>query len=254
MCPTCSVTVSNDADLAQKACIDTDLSQPLPPPGWSDDKLSLDRDSLRDVVKPSQAIVYRYVIATVKWESGRFVQYGSAPNFQGGMVTLCTCKHRMRTSVDSRSWEGRWLAGFSGTPAVGDGKYYLVYLMQVKQACESQAEMWDALPEDVREAKAADLHRLGDLYRPKPSPGEPLDRASYIPPCKEHSHALGNAWHNDIVYAKQSVRPPSLLVGDPEQTFLWDRPLISVSFNVPRPYTYGSLDDFLGHLVGADGQ
>ncbi len=253
MCPSCSTTVSEEIADAQKTCVDTDRFQPLPPPGWSPSRLNLGVDTLRKHVTPSEALVHRYVIATVKYKGGRFLHDGSAPNFQGGMVTLCTCKHRMRTSVDSRSWEGRWLAGFSGIPAVGDGRYYLVYLMQVKQACGSHAEMWDALPEDVREAKAADLHRLGDLYRPKPSPGEPLDPASYMPPCKQHSHTDSYAWRNDIVYAKQSLRPPSLLVGDPEQTFLWDHPLISVSFNVPRPYTYGSLDDFLMHLVGADG-
>lgn len=40
--------------------------------------------------------IYVYVITTVGNKGGQFVQMGSAPNFQGGCITLCTCKHKDR--------------------------------------------------------------------------------------------------------------------------------------------------------------
>jgi len=54
-------------------------------------------DDLKKILKEEDGLVYGYVLTTVKGDgSGGFVQTGSAPNFQGGLITLCTCKHWMR--------------------------------------------------------------------------------------------------------------------------------------------------------------
>lgn len=55
---------------------------------------------------------YSYVVRTVKWdhETETFEQQGSAPNFQGDVLTLCTCKHKMRESQSAEKWRGVWLA------------------------------------------------------------------------------------------------------------------------------------------------
>lgn len=57
----------------------------------------------------SEQNVYCYIINTIKNRRGRFVQVGSAPNFQGDLITLCTCKAWMRTYKDVSSWKGVFL-------------------------------------------------------------------------------------------------------------------------------------------------
>lgn len=44
--------------------------------------------------RPPRATVNRGVPHVV------FEQWGSAPNFQGDVMTLCTCKHQMRSGMD----------------------------------------------------------------------------------------------------------------------------------------------------------
>ena len=58
--------------------------------------------------------VYYYVVRTVTLRQGQFSQDGSAPNFDGGRLTLCTCKHWMRTLRPLDQWGGVWVAGFAG--------------------------------------------------------------------------------------------------------------------------------------------
>ena len=81
--------------------------QPFPRKGKLHDNSSLSLNTLRDIVGSEGTLVYCYVVDSVKNEGGRFVQRGSGPNFQGDMVTLCTCKHHMRTSLSSDDWEGK---------------------------------------------------------------------------------------------------------------------------------------------------
>ena len=68
-----------------------------------------------------QSPVYAYILTSVKVRQGQFVQDGSGPNFQGGYISLCTCKHKDRASAPPRDcrgianpddpWEGVWVAG-----------------------------------------------------------------------------------------------------------------------------------------------
>jgi hypothetical protein len=105
-----------------------------------------------------QALVYHYVVASIHRHNGEFVQTGCGPNFQGGLITLCTCKHRMRTYMDPDDWNGIWIAGFTSLPT-GNGANFLIYLMRVAYAFASQRDLWfsTAIPPAAKRAKAAHL-------------------------------------------------------------------------------------------------
>ena len=128
----------------------------------------------------SKAEVYAYILSTVssgKHES-RFLQKGSAPNFQGDHITLCTCKHYMRSSRSVECWRNVWIAGFTSN---GEGRNYLICLIQVERAFNSFRELWDAkiLSGATKKAKNAPRNSLGDLFRPlrtKPTNHEPARR------------------------------------------------------------------------------
>lgn len=146
--------------------------------------------------------VYCYIVTSVKDRGGLFVQTGSAPNFQGGLITLCTCKWRMRTGRDLDAWPGRWIAGVTGAEAGPQGRGHLLYLMRVERAFESHRDLWLWLTEhapEAAEARAADRHRVGDVYRPRASAGSPFDPDAYIPPHPHHVHS-GVKWRKDINY------------------------------------------------------
>lgn len=219
--------------------------QPFPSSGTLAADVNRDRDTLRARLDAGDDVAHCYVVASIRVEGGRFVQGGSGPNFQGDQITLCTCKHQMRSRLNPSEWVGRWVAGFSGRGAVGDGKRYLVYLMRVAEAYESQVDLWRALGEMARCAKTAEGHKLGDLFRPRDVPGDPFDPQTYAGPRPDHAHAWGNGWYRDVAYTGRSGRRPALLVGDREHSFLWDRPLIAAPFRLPRDYTVRPLAELL---------
>jgi hypothetical protein len=176
-----------------------------------------------------EATVYCYVITTIKFDVGGFLQTGSAPNFQGDLITLCTCKHFMRTFWDAPGWQGKWIAGFTGVRA-GTGRNDLVYIMRVAHAFESHRDLWlsEALTSGAREAKAADRDELGDVYQPIPGRGDPFDPANYQAPVPNHVHAKRDEWHKDIRYPNLTCagRRPALLVGQSGLSFLWSKPML----------------------------
>jgi hypothetical protein len=178
-------------------------------------------DELRAKLVAECGTVYCYVAASVEERSGCLVQTGSGPNIKGGLVTLCACKHRVRTSMSPDEWIGKWIAGFTGV-GPGRGRNYLFYLMRVGQAFESHRELWyaDTIPEETKHAKTADTNKLGDLYRPQGTTGNPFDPRDYVPPCPEHVHCKDSHWHDDVDYVGFSDRVAALLVGDPERSFL----------------------------------
>ncbi len=137
-----------------------------------------------------EATVYCYIVASIHRQGEEFVQRGSGPNFQGDLITLCTCKHRMRTFLAPEEWSGIWIAGFTSRPTGGKANY-LFYLMQVAHAFESQRELWfsrDILPA-AKQAKAAHLDPFGDLYKPRSRKIDRWDPAGYLSPTRNHPHA-----------------------------------------------------------------
>ena len=205
-------------------------------------------DDLASALGGRRDRVYSYIARSVQEVGGRFEQLGSAPNFQGDYVTLCTCKHHMRTFLACDDWAGTWVAGFTGV-TTGAHQNDLVYLMRIGQAFPSHADLWDCvdIPETTKEAKAADDNVFGDVFRPKSNVADAHSPGSYVPPTCEHSHWLGDAWHKDVHY-RRNGRAAALLVGDPRHTFIWDRPMIHCKRQLYRGQSKWTLCDLIAQL------
>lgn len=223
--------------------------QPFPRKGKLHGNLNLSSKALRDIVGSEGAIVYCYVVDSVTDEGGHLVQRGSGPNFQGDMATLCTCKHHMRTSLSPDDWEGKWVAGFTGVGA-GGGRNALVFLTRVDHAFESHHGLWysEEIPAETKRAKSATSNRLGDLFEPVDEWSDPFDHRGYRPPHTTHSHAPDDNWHRDVDHTGYGGRRPALLVGDPEHTYLWDRPALFFPDSIGRGYRKITLNDLASRL------
>lgn len=231
--------------------------QLYPTSGSLAENMNLNYQELADQLSGAEGAAYSYVVKSVYMDdSGQhFEQYGSAPNFQGGRLTLCTCKHQMRTSLDCSEWPGTWVAGFTSR-RIHDSRNWLLYLTRVRRAYESHAELWNSLPAGIREKKSAKENFLGDVFAPrgKVAGDGRFDPRRYYAPSR-HSHrrnSCDNGWHNDIDYwCSDRYGRPSLLVGDPHLTFLWDEPLIAFDKKHCRNFkTWDSLARLLRHLRG----
>lgn len=195
-----------------------------------DRSLDILKSHLQNIQSDNNAVVYSYVIDTIKKTGGSFVQKGCGPNFEGDFITLCTCKHRMRTYKNIDFWKNKWIAGFSGLEA-GDRKNVLIYLMQVGQAFESQYDLWHSgvLSKKELRAKNSQFNKLGDLYEPsRPSlkGDQRFQTRYYEKPPREHAHFKKNEWHKDIDYRGCGNRRPALLIGKRKHSFLWKQPTI----------------------------
>ena len=220
--------------------------QPFPTTGRLMSNMNLEFAKLNTEIYSEQAEVYCYVVATINNQNGHFFQTGSAPNFQGDMVSLCTCKHFMRTFMDTEDWAGKWIAGFSGV-AAGNGDNALVYLMKVGYAFKSHMSLWfsDEIPEETKQAKLAQISKFGDIYQPKDQMSDEFAVQSYIHPVESHVHCNNNGWHNDINYEGCKGRKAALLIGDPEYSFLWNQPMIYYKGHLHRGQKKSDLQTFL---------
>ncbi len=192
-----------------------------------------------------QDTVYSYIVATVECYEERLYQTGSGPNFQGDLITLCSCKHLMRTYLDSESWKGIWIAGFTSVKEMDSNS--LFYLMKVGEAYESHRALWasSTISEEAKEAKAVHLDKFGDVYQPRRESGSPHSPMSYYRPCRDHVHCEPGDWRQDIKYRDRYGRIPALLVGDPEFSFLWSKPI----FESPVKLSRGQRKMKLGELL-----
>lgn len=192
-------------------------------------------------------VVYLYVMTSIEYQDQKFLQYGTGPNFQGDLITLCTCKHRMRSSMDASEWRGKWIAGFTGITE-HQKRNFLVYLMQVSRAFESFRDFWENnISEETKNAKAAHVHKFGDIYKPKHDGIRPYEVEDYEQPCKDHDHR--GCWREDIDYQNgYSGRPAALLVGDQRNSLLWDERKIWYSQQLRRNCQKLQFKDFLNKL------
>lgn len=200
------------------------------------DNMNIDLAILRTLLKGKKGEVYGYVLSTLEPEKNdeldkvTFRQKGSAPNFQGGIITLCTCMHHMRSyKENSTEWKGVWIAGFTNRNEAWEKRNCLFYLMQVQDPYDSHKDIWDNLRK-ARGFKNAREYKFGDLYEPKPNiRSKVFSASSYHEPDSNHVHRRKenpNEWKNDIE-CKCLGRRPVRLVGDPKFSFLWSSPNIS---------------------------
>ena len=246
----CAVTSLPGCDPAKNQ-----LVQPFPVEPPLSDNLDLSLDTLLGRVGKPTAAAYSYIVRTVTWDEESFVQKGSAPNFQGGVLTLCTCKHQMRAGRDAPAWIGSWLVGFTSRTLLED-QHWLFFLAKIDFAFASHADLWEHLPAKAQRAKAAHRNFLGDVFEPM-TPLTTLDGrydpSSYRAPDEQkHSHSHESnpfGWHNDINYAStRKKRHPSLLLADPKLTFMWTKPSIALQPDHCRDYSKQSLTQLLAKL------
>jgi hypothetical protein len=204
---------------------------------------------------------YAYVIRTVAVSAGELKQKGCGPNWDGGLITLCTCKAQMRSRRAVPEWPGLWIAGFTGCTKTPRGNV-LVFLMRVDRAFESYYDLWNWLPDNIRQAKAAHQNPRGDLFEPiknlHTNPAGRFNPRNYKPPHKDHPHSRENPknkntprWYRDVDYASRHGKRAPYLVGDPKQSCVWTRAGIYLKDDkLPRDYRkYESMIELLERLT-----
>ena len=220
--------------------------QAMPRRGQLAKNLNLRRKALtRKIHKFRRDTVYSYIVKTVKRREGRLRQEGSGPNFQGDLITLCSCKHQMRAYLDVESWKGVWVAGYTRKD-LGNRLYYLI---RVAEAFESHYDFWfsDRISEKTKNKKAAHLSRLGDIYKPRSETIDDYTPCDYVRPRKSHVHRIPpETWRDDIDYYSERLgRRAALLVGDPKYSFLWDEPVYSYPFTIYQGEKNTSLSELI---------
>jgi len=227
--------------------------QPFPESGPLSESTNLNLEQLGQKLRHHfklNAETYVYVVATVLFtEDGiHFCQTGCAPNFQGDYITLCTCKHYMRSSRTTDDWKNIWVAGFTSHKL---GRNYLFYLMQVQIAFDSFREVWETkIPMGrMKRAKDASESIFGDIFRPRSSARtSDFSIGSYEQPTKSHRH-WPDAWHTDVQYKSRWGKHAPLLVGNPEFSFLWTLPLIYTPRRLHRGHLRFKIRDFVETLM-----
>ncbi len=208
---------------------------------WPNDNLSITK--LQNFLKEYQGEeVYSYIVDTIDLENGTFVQYGSAPNVDGGVFTLCTCKHQMRSYKTPEDWQkGYWVAGFSGLKHTKCQS--LAYLMRIGEAFNSYGELYTSsklIYGKVLESKLASLNPRGDMYSLKKGAENFLSASSYEEPQSE-DHVHSGIWERDVEIDEKYSRPSALLVGDPDLSWGWSNPLIY--WNKEKSYPNKAMKD-----------
>jgi hypothetical protein len=252
-----------------------DDCQPYPRAGVLFQNLDLGLEDLIGKLSRERGRFYAYIVDSLDERNGEYCQRGTGPNFQGDVLTLCTCKHRLRSSPNVQ--RDTWIAGLSGSPLTQ--KFFvhlqpateanaLFFLAKVLDYAVSQADLWKMLgkrfPREVRQNKAANLHVFGDVFQPIEGSGsnrviDPFSPSSYVSPVRNHPHYAVSPdtgkprWYKDINYTV-SRRRQKFLVADPSMTFIWTRPTICRKGNIGRPgggqgVWPGGVQQFLTELV-----
>lgn len=174
--------------------------------------------------------VYAYIVTTVKNFDGSLCQIGSAPNFQGDRITLCTCKHKDRASWppsgrrgmnSADHWQGMWVAGLCSLKEFRPRA--LFYLMLVEASYDSHTSMWNALRGPAR--KSARREIFGDVYEPLATrTTAPWLATSYAAHLAGHVH--GRNERKKDIEVRYHGSPPRLLLGDPTHSYLWFVPSV----------------------------
>lgn len=195
--------------------------------------------------------VYSYVLTTIKFIGDKFYQTGTGPNFEGGIITLCTCKHFMRAYKDSKDWKDVWVCGLVNIKK----KTYLQYLMKVDYAVDNMFDLCESLPKKVLNVKSASNNKFGDVYTPVKRLRDSDDKyniKNYNNPIENHKHKA--TYHDDINFFYESLnRYPSLLIGDIKNSFIWTKPTIEIIHPNNLKFTQGcknwKVKDFIDQLI-----
>ena len=235
-------------------------TQLFPTEGDLFENLDLTKPELERRIASLPGKVRFYTMNSVKEDAeGLLQQTGSAPNFQGGYLTLCTCVPHIRAESRWVNTESEWwIAGFTDTK-LRSLRYHsrslihwLFYLAKVQVTYASPAELYHALEDHVRIEKSTRLHPLGDVFEPNPSSPckNPHKADHYFPPMPGHDHRktdLRAIWRDYDIERCQHGRHPRLLFATPKLTFLWQTPLLYKDYR--RHGTWDSIVECLSELA-----
>lgn len=191
----------------------------------------LDFENLLEGVKT----IYVYPHHEIKLsDEGEFQQTRSGPNWEGGKVTMTTCKHLLRTY---KSIQGGGNVAICGVTNKLNGENFIMYVGVVSDTFDSNYELSRYLEHhypEVFRIKSVKYNRLGDIFAPMYGldGNDRYDSLNFEEPCYDHCRKEENdskgdpKWLKDIEYsARQSVRPKCLIV-DPvtvhtTPNFIW---------------------------------
>ena len=175
---------------------------------------------------PDEGDVYVYPHHEIyEGETGEILQTRSGPNWQGGALTLTTCKQFMRSWRAPSDWVGVWFCGLI------PGVRKVLYIAQVRDAFDSNYALGAYVDQlDLGfEEKSAENCPCGDLYRPKSLlPGaQRWQVESLHPPMPHHTRMRENypdgtpKWWKDIRYRGSGGRYPATFLFS--NVHLWSR-------------------------------
>lgn len=181
--------------------------------------------NLETILSKNDKLLYAYVLTSVEYDDNedKFLQYGCSPNFEGGVGTLCCCKHKMRTYPKVE--ENTWIAGF--TCSNGSGKNYLYYLAKISKTPDTYPDLAILLEEKVSRVKDVRNNKLGDLYvMKKGREKRHYKLGDYHESCNDHVHWKNgklDSWEQDINY-QLNGNHHKLLIFDKKHTYVWENP------------------------------
>lgn len=227
--------------------------------GWQVPDIALPLNPTLQIIEKAlgrNAVIYAYVMTSVTKENGLLKHDGCGPNIEGGVITLCTCKHHMRSAghwlEDSKRASNKWVAGFTDNKAGGN---VLFYLMKINEVYESHADLWRAFLQQGRkkilDVKNTTKNPFGDVYQPK-NIGKCISEIRYEQESYEYpiaGHAHEEAWREDVNYEGYGKQQAALLVGESANSFVWTKETVFSKSPLPRSTKkYGNPADFLNAL------
>ncbi|CAN5504434.1 hypothetical protein BH10BAC5_BH10BAC5_15790 [soil metagenome] len=195
--------------------------------------------------------VFYYILKSVKNINHSLVQIGTGPNIEGEVISLCTCKHKNRTSENIK--EGSWIAGISNK----ENGNFLFYLMKIQKTFQNQKNLYEYyLKNNLYKSikiKDANKNNYGDLFIPLRNIKDPYNPLNYTFNNKEHCHFEGNEWYDDImkyelnVFGKKYLKEHKLLLGNSSLSFVWTKGDLKYDneLTLKRQNPLISLHDFL---------
>jgi hypothetical protein len=194
--------------------------------------------------------LYLYTQHEIFCESAVIKQTRTTPNWEGGVVTFCNCKHLMRTYT-KETWRGIWIAGLCPRDCVNNT---FLFVGRIEHSFDGNYTLGQWLAKNhpaARRAKLAHKNPRGDVYDPqygysvvsygrryhhdtftepvnhcravetyKKSPGSTLREDGTVP-----------KWWRDLEYVQRGTRPPVFVLSP---CFLFSRPLVWTSLDPKR--------------------
>lgn len=201
----------------------------------------------------SKAPCYFFPMLDYVYSNGVFLAVRSGPNWEGGVFTLTTCKHLLRTAKTPEEWEGHWLVAF--TPRI-NGENYLLFRARVDKAFPHQFFLGDYLRRrhpHAYKTKLSTRNPRGDIHEPKrrlTSMQEAENIRNYVEPV-DHSrfkerYTSGafkgkRKWNKDIKFRGHSGRPPAAFILGSES--IWCSPQYKVTRPLGRSGFLGTVGD-----------